>query len=85
MVFFFIIGIGNFKGDRELKGYLDEFYIFNRTLNASEIKDIHEHCKGAKSAKVMSLSFETNVGNVTYDSSYQGNNGYFTGQFFLGK
>lgn len=32
-----VLGIGNFKGDRELKGYIDELYIFNRTLNATEI------------------------------------------------
>jgi len=53
-------------------------------LNDSEIKDIHEHCKGAKAAKVMALSFETIAGNETLDSSYQGNNGYFTGTFFPG-
>ncbi|XP_012555797.1 uncharacterized protein LOC100204986 isoform X1 [Hydra vulgaris] len=77
-------GIGNFKGDRELKGYIDEFYIFNRTLNDSEISAIHSHCKGALASQIMHLRFGEVDGNVSIDSSYQGNNGYFVGTVTAG-
>lgn len=85
MNFWVCLGIGNFKGDRELKGYLDELYIFNRTLNQTEIKEIHEHCKGPKASKIMHLNFDEIRNNRTFDVSYQGNDGYFTGSFFPGK
>ena len=78
------LGIGNYKGDRELKGYIDEFYIFNRTLNITEVQEIHEHCKGAKSSQVIHLNFEEVGGNMTLDKSYQGNNGYLMGNWRTG-
>ncbi|XP_057312398.1 uncharacterized protein LOC130653922 [Hydractinia symbiolongicarpus] len=77
-------GIGNFKGDRELKGYIDEFYVFNRTLMQTEIRDINRHCKGAKASQIIHLNFENITANETFDTSYQGNNGHFIGNVVTG-
>ena len=77
-------GIGNFKGDRELKGYMDELYIFNRTLNQVEIQGINNHCKGQRASEIIHLDFENVHGNETEDSSYQGNHGHFAGNVFTG-
>ena len=76
---FLALGIGNFKGDRELKGYIDELYIFNKTLNSTEIENMHCHCKGLRSSLILHLDFENVKQNETEDLSYQGNNGYFVG------
>ena len=76
-------GIGGQK-DAELKGYLDEFYIFNRTLDESEIKQLYDKCKGPLAANVLHLDFKTVSGNFTKDTSFQGNNGYFMGKVVSG-
>ena len=80
-----VLGVGGAKKDRELKGYIDELYIFNRTLAEEELAQIHDRCKGPMSAKVLHLDFENTTRNFTYDTSYQGNDGYLTGQVLPGK
>jgi len=78
-------GIGNYKGDRELKGYIDEFYIFNRTLSKVEVQEVHAHCKGPKASQVIHLNFEDIRNNITMDTSNQGNNGYLIGHWHEGE
>ena len=67
-----------------MKGYIDELYIFNRTLTESELAQIHDRCKGPMSAKILDLDFENTTSNMTYDTSYQGNDGYLVGQALPG-
>eukprot|EP00794_Sanderia_malayensis_P012811 gene12811-14124_t len=76
-------GIGGQK-DAELRGYVDEFYIFNRTLEESEIKQLHDKCKGPLAANVLHLDFMNTTSNMTKDTSFQGNNGYFVGTVVSG-
>lgn len=80
----FAVGIGGGKKDHEMKGYVDEFYIFNRTLAVDELAQIHDRCKGPMSAKILHLTFENTTANLTYDTSYQGNDGYLIGQAIEG-
>ena len=63
---------------------MDEFYIYNRTLNEDEIKQLHDRCKGPLAAKVLYLGFENVTGNFTEDTSYQGNNGCIFGTVISG-
>ena len=67
------------KNDHELKGYVDEFYIFNRTLSEGELKQLHDRCKGPLATKILHLNFENTTANLTYDISFQGNDGYLVG------
>ena len=78
------LGIGGPKQDHELKGYVDEFYIFNRTLSDEEINQLHDRCKGPYAAKILHLNFENTTTNLTYDTSFQGNDGYLVGTTALG-
>lgn len=63
---------------------MDEFYIFNRTLTVAELGQIHDRCKGPMSAKILHLDFENTTSNFTYDTSYQGNDGYLVGNSVKG-
>ena len=88
MYIFFHAGIGKFKGDRELKGYVDEFYIFNRTLTEDELKQLHNRCKGPKASQILHLAFEntTSENDTTVeDTSLQGNDGSFIGALVPGR
>ena len=79
------LGIGKLKRDGELKGYIDEFYIFNRSLSQPEIKDIHIACKGPKASQIINLDFKEINGTKTEDASFQGNDGHFIGDVQPGK
>lgn len=66
---FYFPGVGRDGGEANMRGYLDEFYIFNKTLKDMEIKDLISKCTGEKSSVIMHLAFEKDTGNVTLDSS----------------
>ena len=61
----YYLGIGKQGGDKQLRGYVDEFYIYNKTLSPVELKSLIESCKDM----VLRLSFEKIQGNTTFDSS----------------
>ena len=61
--------MGRDGGEANMRGYLDEFYIFNKTLKDMEIKDLISKCTGEKSSVIIHLAFEKDTGNVTLDSS----------------
>ncbi|XP_028410253.1 uncharacterized protein LOC114532854 [Dendronephthya gigantea] len=63
------VGIGSEEGEKDLRGYIDEFYIFNKTLKEMEIKNLMSKCSGAKSSVILHLAFEKDMGNVSLDTS----------------
>lgn len=52
-----------------MQGYIDEFYIFNKTLKELEIQNLISKCTGAKSNVILQLTFEKNMGNISLDTS----------------
>lgn len=62
-----------------MRGYIDEFYIFNKTLQEMEIKNLISKCSGEKSNVMLHLAFEKDTGNITYDSSGLKNDGAVLG------
>ena len=70
----YCLGIGKQGGDKHLRGYVDEFYIYNKTLSPVELKSLIESCKDM----VLHLSFEKIQGNTTFDSSGLNNDAVLT-------
>ncbi|XP_046845785.1 uncharacterized protein LOC124439570 [Xenia sp. Carnegie-2017] len=62
-------GIGSEEGEKAMQGYIDEFYIFNKTLKELEIQNLISKCTGAKSNVILQLTFEKNMGNISLDTS----------------
>ena len=60
-------------GQPEMRGYIDEFYIYNKTLSKVELNAMIEKCRGPKSTLVMHLSFEKKRNNLALDDSGLGN------------
>ena len=52
-----------------MRGYIDEFYIFNKTLKEMEIKNLISKCSGEKSSVILHLAFEKDMGNISLDTS----------------
>lgn len=68
------LGIGRVGGDKEFRGYIDEFYIYNKTLSDIELKILIDSCKDM----VLHLSFEKIKGYTTFDSSGLNNDAVMT-------
>ncbi|CAH3193907.1 unnamed protein product, partial [Porites evermanni] len=62
-------GIGEFGGRGRLEGFIDEFYIYNKTLAEAELKALIQKCQGPKSTMVLHLSFDKKSGTQFLDDS----------------
>ncbi|CAH3043176.1 unnamed protein product [Porites lobata] len=62
-------GIGEFGGRGRLEGFIDEFYIYNKTLAEPELKALIQKCQGPKSTMVLHLSFDKKSGTQFLDDS----------------
>jgi hypothetical protein len=62
-----------------MRGYIDEFYIFNKTLKEMEIKNLISKCSGAKTSVILHLAFEKDMGNVSLDTSGLQNDAFIMG------
>lgn len=62
-------GIGLYGGKGRLEGYVDEFYIYNRTLAEPELKTLIKKCQGPQSTMVLHLSFDRKTGDTFLDES----------------
>ncbi|EDO28034.1 predicted protein [Nematostella vectensis] len=59
-------GIGRPGGDPRLRGYVDEFYVFNKSLSTMEMEAVNSVCK---SSVVFHAGFEQKNHNVFKDDS----------------
>ena len=62
-------GIGEFGGEGRLEGYIDELYIYNKTLTEPELKLLINKCHGPQSTMVLHLSFDKKRGPKFLDDS----------------
>lgn len=62
-------GIGKYGGQGRLAGYIDELYIYNRTLPEPELKALIQKCQGPKSTMILHLSFDKKSGTKFLDDS----------------
>lgn len=63
------VGIGEEGGQPSLLGYVDEFYIYNRSMLPIEIQSIIDLCQGEKASLVMHIGFDQKKDNVFVDDS----------------
>lgn len=62
-------GIGAFGGRGRLEGYIDELYIYNKSLAEPELNALIQKCQGPKSTLVLHLSFDKKSGTKFLDDS----------------
>ena len=62
-------GVGEYGGKGRLEGYIDELYIYNRTLAEPELKTLIQKCQGPQSTMVLHLSFDRKSGTTFLDDS----------------
>jgi len=62
-------GIGEYGGRGRLEGYVDELYIYNRTLPEPALDALIQKCQGPKSTMVLHLSFDKKSGTTFLDDS----------------
>lgn len=62
-------GIGEYGGRGRLEGYVDELYIYNRSLPEPVLNALIQKCQGPKSTMVLHLSFDKKTGNKFLDDS----------------
>ena len=62
-------GIGEYGGRGRLEGYVDELYIYNRTLPEPALNALIQKCQGPKSTMVLHLSFDKKSGTKFLDDS----------------
>lgn len=62
-------GIGEYGGRGRLEGYVDELYIYNRSLPEPALNALIQKCQGPKSTMVLHLSFDKKSGTKFLDDS----------------
>ena len=62
-------GIGEFGDKGRLEGYIDELYIYNKTLTEPELNALIQKCQGPQSTMVLHLSFDKKSGTKFLDDS----------------
>jgi len=62
-------GIGEYGGKGRLEGYIDELYIYNKTMSEPELNALIQKCQGPQSTMVLHLSFDKKSGTKFLDDS----------------
>ncbi|XP_068742646.1 uncharacterized protein [Montipora capricornis] len=72
-------GIGEFGRKGRLQGYIDELYIYNKTLTDQELNLLITKCQGPQSTMVLHLSFDKKSGPKFLDDSGLMNHAFMGG------